>query len=137
MGDALLLRVADGAARGIEVAGVAAIVAGIVWALARGLARRRRSGAFIELRSSIGRAILLGPELLVAADIIATITAPQTAETVGLLAAIILIRTFLSVSLETEIEGRWPWRRRDDARANADPSARAPASYNEFLKGEA
>jgi len=62
-------------------------------------------------RSDIGRGILLGLELLVGADIISTITAPLTFESVGLLAAIVGIRTFLSFSLETEIEGCWPWQR--------------------------
>jgi Protein of unknown function (DUF1622) len=54
---------------------------------------------------------LLGLELLVGADIIATITAPLTIMSVGLLAGIVLIRTFLSFSLETVIEGSWPWQR--------------------------
>src|SRR6201987_6417055 len=67
--------------------------------------------AYPFYRSNIGRGILLGLELLVGADIIATITAPLTFESVGLLAGIVLIRTFLSFSLETEIEGCWPWRR--------------------------
>ena len=67
--------------------------------------------AFPRYRSNIGRGILLGLELLVGADIISTITAPLTFESVGLLAGIVLIRTFLSFSLETEIEGCWPWQR--------------------------
>jgi len=54
---------------------------------------------------------LPGLELLVAADIIATVTAPLTLQSVGLLGLIVLIRTFLSISLQTEIEGRWPWDR--------------------------
>jgi hypothetical protein len=62
-------------------------------------------------RSDAGRGILLGFELLVGADIISTITAPLTFESVGLLAAIVAIRTFLSFSLETEIEGCWPLQR--------------------------
>ena len=67
--------------------------------------------AYNFYRSNIGRGILLGLELLVGADIISTITAPLSIESVGLLAGIVLIRTFLSFSLETEIEGCWPWRR--------------------------
>ncbi|MEG3177655.1 DUF1622 domain-containing protein [Sphingomonas sp. RB3P16] len=62
-------------------------------------------------RAGLGRGILLGLELLVGADIISTITAPLTFASVGLLGAIIAIRTFLRFSLETEIEGCWPWRR--------------------------
>jgi len=107
---------ADLLARAIELAGVATIVLGVaaslVLCLARAATRRRSwSAAYGELRSNLGRGILLGLELLVGADIITTITAPLTFASVGLLAAIVVIRTFLSFSLETEIEGRWPWRR--------------------------
>lgn len=72
--------------------------------------------AFDQYRANLGRGILLGLELLVAADIIATVTEPLSFDRVGPLAAIVLIRTFLSFALETEIQGRWPWRR-----ADADP----------------
>jgi uncharacterized membrane protein len=102
-------------ARLIELAGVAVIVAGVALSVlvcvAQLLRRRPWPAAYADLRSNLGRGILLGLELLVGADIIATITAPLTFESVGLLAAIVAIRTFLSFSLETEIEGRWPWRR--------------------------
>ena len=70
--------------------------------------------AYEHCRSNLGRAILLGLELLVGADIIWTIRSSLTAESVGLLGAIIAIRTVLSFSLETKIEGCWPWRRRAD-----------------------
>jgi uncharacterized membrane protein len=63
---------------------------------------------------------LLGLELLVGADIIATVTAPLTVESVSLLAAIVVIRTFLSFALETEIEGCWPWQRRAVSGANPE-----------------
>ena len=106
---------ADLLARAIELAGVATIVLGVaaslVLCLAWAATRRSWSTAYGELRSNLGRGILLGLELLVGADIITTITAPLTFASVGLLAAIVVIRTFLSFSLETEIEGRWPWRR--------------------------
>ncbi len=65
-------------------------------------------------RADLGRGILLGLEFLVAADIIGTVAVTPTFESLGVLAAIVLIRTFLSFSLEVEIEGRWPWRRRSD-----------------------
>ncbi|HEX8450391.1 MAG TPA: DUF1622 domain-containing protein, partial [Allosphingosinicella sp.] len=85
------------------------------WATARFLIRDLRSGdgvrAYERYRANLGRGILLGLEILVGADIVATVTAPLTFKSVGLLGLIILIRTFLSFSLETEIEGRWPWRR--------------------------
>ena len=59
----------------------------------------------------MGRSILLGLELLVAADIIRTVAVTPTFESVGVLAIIVLIRTFLSFSLELEITGRWPWQK--------------------------
>ena len=72
-------------------------------------------------RQLLGRSILLGLELLVAADIIRTVAVTPTFETVGVLAIIVLIRTFLSFSLELEITGRWPWQKQsgDPAEATA------------------
>lgn len=103
------------AASGLEAAGVLAVVGGVVLAsliFGRDVLRRdERRRAYDRYRANLGRGILLGLELLVGADIIATITAPLTYESVGLLALIVLIRTFVSISLETEIDGRWPWRR--------------------------
>ena len=77
-----------------------------------GLRDRACGAAYTSYRANLGRGILLGLELLVGADIIATITAPLTFASVGLLAVIVAIRTLLSFSLETEIEGCWPWERR-------------------------
>ncbi|HZH84173.1 MAG TPA: DUF1622 domain-containing protein, partial [Phototrophicaceae bacterium] len=107
--------VVDQFAKMLELAGVAIILGGIVLATATFLRAGSRTmdwrSAYPGYRSDIGRGILLGLELLVGADIISTITAPLTFESVGLLAAIVAIRTFLSFSLETEIEGCWPWQR--------------------------
>ena len=105
----------DQLAKALELIGVAIIVGGIVLATLKFVRDGRRThdwqSVYPDYRSNIGRGILLGLELLVGADIISTITAPLTFESVGLLAGIVLIRTFLSFSLETEIEGCWPWRR--------------------------
>ena len=99
----------------IELAGVAIIAGGAVITAAlfvRNLARGMdREDAFHKFRSGFGRAILLGLEFLVAADIINTIIVELTLGSVASLALIVLIRTFLSWSLELEIEGRWPWQR--------------------------
>ena len=112
---------ADALARVIEIAGVAIILIAVVLAtvlfLVQGARKRDWRGAYERYRANLGRGILLGLELLVGADIIATVTAPLTFQSVGLLAAIVVIRTFLSFSLETEIEGCWPWRRADSARS--------------------
>ena len=99
----------------IELVGVAIIAAGAVVTLAiffyRLLRREDLSLAVASLRSGLGRAILLGLEFLVAADIINTVAIEQTLDSVIVLGGIVLIRTFLSFSLEVEIEGRWPWQR--------------------------
>jgi uncharacterized membrane protein len=105
----------DRLAKLLELAGVGIIMGGVLIATALfvmvGLRDRRWEEAYEDYRSNLGRGILLGLELLVGADIISTITAPLTPQSVGLLAGIVAIRTFLSFSLETEIEGRLPWQR--------------------------
>ncbi len=105
-------------ASGLELFGVAVILGSVILATIAFAGEWRREGldaAYGHYRSNLGRGILLGIEILVGADIISTVTAPLTWESVGLLGLIVLIRTLLSFSLETEIEGRWPWRRRDDS----------------------
>ena len=100
----------------LEAAGLAAIVIGAAYATLRfflGLRRRGEEGLhpFASYRSDLGRAILLGLEFLVAADIVHTVAIEPTLESLYVLAGIVLIRTFLSFSLEVELEGRWPWQR--------------------------
>jgi len=99
--------------RVVEVAGIATILMGAIVSavfFARALLTRGdRKAAYKGLRSNLGRSILLGLELLVAADIINTVAIEPTLESVAVLAGIVAIRTFLSFSLELEIEGRWPW----------------------------
>lgn len=116
-------------AHALELAGVAIILLGVVlatyWFLRDG--RHGNWGAAYQgYRANLGRGILLGLELLVGADIIGTITAPLTFESVFLLAIVVMIRTFLSFSLETEIEGCWPWQRRK--LADSQNSAPAPTT---------
>lgn len=116
------------AGRAIEAAGVAAIVIGAL--IATLLAARRllqqQSEVYRRYREQLGRSILLGLELLVAADIIRTVAAPPTLIGVTTLAIIVLIRTFLSFSLELEISGRWPWQREaTSATGSEQPDARS------------
>jgi uncharacterized membrane protein len=66
---------------------------------------------YARLRADLGRAILVGLEILVAADIVVTVTIDRTLESVGVLGLIVAVRTFLSFSLEVEIDGTWPWQR--------------------------
>jgi uncharacterized membrane protein len=99
----------------IEIGGIAIIVVGLLAGTLAYLWEFGRKGggtqAYSDYRSRVGRAILLGLEFLVAADIINTVAIEPTLESLGILAGIVLIRTFLSFSLEVEIEGRWPWQR--------------------------
>jgi uncharacterized membrane protein len=100
----------------VELSGIAIIAVGAFGTLALFAARFARGSdrdqAVADFRSSLGRAILLGLEFLVAADIINTVAVTPTLVSVAVLAGIVIIRTFLSFSLEVEIEGRWPWARR-------------------------
>lgn len=100
---------------GFEVVGATAMVVGAVIAVvlaARSL-RRREGGrtAFMVLRTTLGSAILLGLEVLVAADLIRTITSKPSLEDAFILGLIVLIRTVLSMSIQIEIDGVLPWRR--------------------------
>jgi uncharacterized membrane protein len=102
-------------AHAIEVVGIAVIVLGasaatlyFFWQLLRG---GRPASTYHAYRANLGRGILLGLEFLVAADIIGTVAVDPTLQSLAVLAGIILIRTFLSFSLEVEIEGHWPWQR--------------------------
>jgi uncharacterized membrane protein len=97
----------------VDVAGVALIVVGLVLATGRFLRRvqLQASDAYPRFRQGLGRTLLLGLEFLVAADIIRTVAITPTFESLGVLAVIVAIRTFLSWSLELELEGHWPWQR--------------------------
>jgi uncharacterized membrane protein len=103
----------------IDATGVAVIAIGAVVAVVMTWARRHRVDAYEYFRRQLGRAILLGLEFLVAADIIRTVAAPD-AESVAVLAGIVLIRTFLSFSLQLEMTGMWPWQRRLPETTDAD-----------------
>ncbi|HET6468714.1 MAG TPA: DUF1622 domain-containing protein [Geminicoccaceae bacterium] len=118
--------------RGIEVVGIAVIVLGAIAASLHFLRRLLQTGASAGLyelyRANLGRAILLGLEFLVAADIIGTVAVAPTLYNLAVLAVIVLIRTFLSFALEVEIQGAWPWQHRQireqarDARPPERPS---------------
>ncbi len=142
--EATLLGIVHAITRSVELLGILVILAGASFSavrFARDVARWRTANRapddraandpaasdraarpdavhpYKQLRANLGRSILLGLELLVAADIINTVAVAPTLDRLAVLAGIVLIRTFLSVSLEVEIDGRWPWqsRTRDDA----------------------
>ena len=96
----------------LDVVGVALIAFGLLVSASRYLTAYFGSAeidAFRRLRQDIGRAILLGLEILVAADIIRTVAVTPTVESVLILAGIVAIRTILSLSLQVEVDGRFPW----------------------------
>jgi uncharacterized membrane protein len=94
---------------GIDLFGVLIIVTGIAWATA-GFVRLHMNGEHFEsYKGRVGRSLLLGLEMLVAADIVKTIALEATFASLGVLAGLVAIRTFLSWSLVVEIDGRWPW----------------------------
>ena len=107
----------------MEGAGVGVMVVGaVVSVVLLGVRRRRHEKSlYRKLRHDLGRAILLGLELMVAADIIRTVSEEPTLQGVTVLGIIVLIRTFLSVALSVELEGRWPWQR---GRAREQPQER-------------
>ena len=117
----------DAIARGVEILGILTLVLGLAVALVR--AGRALAGGrggeegYRIVRTVFGRSILLGLEFLVAGDIIRTVAVQPSLQNVAVLGLIVLIRTFLSFSLEVEIDGRWPWRR-----AGLEQAASSPVS---------
>lgn len=105
----------DHVAQGFEALGAAILVVGVIWSgvLGATAAKRSRSSAraYLVVRQAFGGTLLLGLEVLVAADLVRTVAVAPTVENVLVLGLIVVIRTFLSFSLETEIEGVAPWRR--------------------------
>ncbi len=96
-----------------EVTGVAILVVGALWAAYRAV-RDHAAGAnvYSGIRRNFGRALLLGLEVLVAADIVKTVSIETTLENVLILGLLVLVRTLLSFSLDVEIDGMLPWRRK-------------------------
>ena len=98
---------------GIEAIAIGIIVVGAITTTIIFLVRIIKEGAledcYRRFRSDFGKAILLGLEFLIASDIVGTVAIGPTYSDLGILALLVVIRTFLSFSLELEITGRWPW----------------------------
>jgi uncharacterized membrane protein len=118
----------DAIARGVEIIGIVTLVLGLAAALvlAGQVLTSGQGGeqAYRVVRTVFGRSILLGLEFLVAADIIRTVAVQPSLENVAVLGLIVLIRTFLSFSLEVEIDGRWPWQHAVPGRTAPLPAPR-------------
>ena len=97
----------------VEFIGVLTIFLGALYSIIRFLISilYKKADNYIKLRQSLGKSILLGLEILIAADIMETVVTDPTLRSVGILGLIVLIRTFLSMSLQVELEGRFPWQK--------------------------
>jgi uncharacterized membrane protein len=104
------------AALAIEIIAVAIIAGAIVYSIIRffvqSIIQPDKGAQYKQLKVSLGKSLLLGLEILVAADIVRTVALEATFESVIVLGLLVLIRTFLSWALVVEIEGRWPWQPR-------------------------
>jgi len=107
----------------LDGAGVVIVAVGSFLSVARFLLRRRMdfNESYRILREDVGRAILLGLEFLIAGDIIRSVVVDPTLLNIITLGLIVLIRTFLSMTLQLEVEGRWPWQRRSEASGGRPP----------------
>lgn len=121
--------VMDYVTRGFEVAAIAVLVAGFAFGVVRSLRAYfggRGAAAYGILHRSFGRSILLGIEILVAADLIRTVAVDTTWENVLVLGLIVLIRTLLSFSLGVEMDGVWPWHKWQLGRDDSAPDEQEP-----------
>ena len=108
-------------AAGIGIIAVGLLVATAAFVLELAARRGRFDDVYDRYRRRLGQAILLGLELLVAADIIGTVAVEPTLRSVSVLGLIVLVRTFLSMALEVEMDGRLPWKRQPAPDGAAGP----------------
>jgi uncharacterized membrane protein len=120
--------VMDDVARAFEALGALILVAGLLLSVVLAALAWRRSGsaqrAYAALRQVFGGTLLLALEILVAADLIRTVAVAPTLRNILVLGLIVLIRTFLSFSLDIEINGVWPWRRAASGTQNVVQASR-------------
>jgi len=115
----------------LEVLGVGAIMLGVIIASSTFALRLRYSpfeGAYRQYRADLGRGILIGLEFLIAADILRSLVISPKLESIGVLGGIVLVRTFLSFSIQVEIDGHWPWARTALSSIKADDRVRPPGA---------
>ncbi len=122
----------------IEAVAVTILAVGVAWVLGRAgvhrLQRRPWETVFVATRLGLGRVLLLGLEVLIAADIILTVVLELTLANIGALGLLVLVRTFLSWAIEVETEGHWPWhaaRQRAEERRLLDGKQEARAGRRE------
>ena len=114
-----MMAVAEYAVEIVQFAAVLLLLTALTLSTGRflwGAARGDLETAYRTYRVNLGRALLLTLEFLIAADILETVTVERTLQSLLMLGGLVLVRTFLSFALELEIEGRWPWQAKPDAR---------------------
>ncbi|WP_164104371.1 DUF1622 domain-containing protein [Candidatus Laterigemmans baculatus] len=120
---ALVQPFAEWLAAVIELAGVSVIAVlvgfALLYAIVALLRGANAKAVFRELRAQLVSGILIGLELLVAADIIHTVAVELTFSSIGVLVVVVLVRTFLSFTLELELTGRWPWQQKSGEKEGA------------------
>lgn len=123
---------------GLELAALAAIAGGFAWSLSKSVivtVRDRQEERYQSFRRELGRSTLIALELLIAADILRSLVLEPSLQTIGLLAALVAIRTFLSFSIDVELDGCWPWQRAKYAQAK-DRTAQSTTVNTEGALGE-
>lgn len=120
---ASLVHYIDMIARIVEFIGVFIMLLGLLFALYKAILSIHNftHDIYMEIRQAVGRSILLGLEVLIAADIMATVVTKPTLQSVLVLGFIVLIRTFLSLSLQVELEGRFPWQNKNTTLESSIP----------------
>lgn len=115
------LTFAQYASRFLDAAGVCVIVGGVIFStfavLIKAFSKRDAHDLYLYYRQNMARSILIGLEFLVAGDIVRSVAGDFNPTSLLTLAVIVIIRTFLSIEFDMEIEGRWPWRRSQKAQS--------------------
>ena len=114
----------------LDITAFAVILIAVAVSTAVFLVRVSHSGFlanYRDYRANLGRGILLGLEILIAADILKSVVVDPTVEGIAVLGGIVIIRTFLSISLDVEINGHWPWQTTRLAQEAGSPQEAGPA----------
>jgi len=122
----------------IEILAVAIITVATLYALGkfllRGAVRGDKGSGYHDLKFTVGRSLLIGLEVLVAADVVRTVALEATLQSMAVLGLLVLIRTFLGWSLLVEMEGRWPWQDRGGSHGG-EPSVGETGQATAVLSG--
>jgi uncharacterized membrane protein len=117
----------------VEFAAVVLLLVGLAISVGRYLiavAQKKGKATYLDFRQNLGRTLLLTLEFLIAADILETVVIKRSLESLGILAGLVVVRTFLSFALDVELEGRWPWQAKLDSGSKDESGSRDNAKTN-------